>query len=370
MRTINTYITKKIIVINFIMLMAITLLLVFLQGSKYVDLVVTKGLSPSYLLLMTFLTMPSVWNEVLPITLFLSIMITWYNLLHNHELIVLQTLGLDPFTLFRPMLWSGIVTALICFILSYNLMNISYLEYNKLRAKVANSFNLKVVDDNKFTQITDDTTIYIGTNNKGGSLSNILINTVRGNKEYTIYAQTARVLKDGNSIKILLNDGSIQSSNLVTKAVDFINFKIYVFTIPHHNSPATNVNPASQNPRGLSLGRLINYGSNSHAKNAHENKIEQASFVQEATGRMSNILLALLLPIILIYFCSRASFKRGTQVKPIVQSVTAVFILKGVCIWAVFMVSSLLYVFLLFGALTGLGMLVLTLIAREHRRFA
>lgn len=453
--------------------MALTLLLTFLQGSKYVDLIVAKGLNPKYLFLMTFLTMPNIWNEVLPITLFVSILFAWYSLLHNHELVVLQTLGLDPFTMFKPMLCSGVVTSFICLLLSSTIISSSSLKYIELRNQLVNSFNVKVVDNNKFTQLTPSTTIYIGKNDKSGTLNNILINTLTKTKEYTIYAQHARVLKDNHQFKILLSDGDLQSSDLQTKAVNFMKFNFYLFSIPKPETPT--IKDELSQPRVLSLPELLHYhhwpviqnlpnpkefltftshilnraqdlvpklteGTNkdiqgndikvrnslsainwlkpvitldlpnfqiqeaqrivnilqqtpryksnnsvytkelndlgvqlqtarqmAHQAEAYLHNVSE--LIREANSRLSNLLLALVVPVILVYFFSTASFKRGTQIRPVVKSTSCVFLLKVTLMWGVFALNSYPSVFSLYGLVLLAAGFLMFRIARLHKKF-
>lgn len=347
MTILSSYLFKRVIIINTIALLGISILLLFMQATKYLEIVISKGLQLKYLLYISLLTMPSICNEILPITIFISILVAWQIMINNNEMLIMQASGLTPWKISKPVIIVGLLGSVICFIFSLFVINSSYIKFLKLRNEIQNNFNIRILGSNKFIQLTKDITIYIEKAKNNGLLENVLINNQTVDNEYTIYSQTARILTEKKILKILLNNGSLQKLDKINKTVNFVNFDFYVLTIPKNTSSSTHY--IRDTSRSLYLWELLYYKKLSFMQsiqneNPQEYKKKVNDFILEINKRFNNVVLSLFFAVTVAFFLSRSTFNRRTQFLPIFKCILTTGIVKIVCISVLTVSSNLLII--------------------------
>lgn len=331
----------------FIILFAISLLLLTLQATKFLDLIIGRGMPMKFLLYISFLSMPAAWNEVLPIGGFLSIIFTYHTLTSHNETVIMKAVGLTPFQIAKPSLIIGLVISFICFLFSLFIINYTFVSYLKLRSTLAQQFNLKIVGTNKFIQLTPNVTIYVGGSGKNGRMKNVLVDSEQPNEENTIYASYATIVKSHKSVKVLLQKGSLQKLDKKTNSLTFFNFDYYVLNvsqnIKHYKTMRTTA-------RSLYLWELIFYNHLTFMKNlkkynpaAYKYKVK--SFMVETNKRLVNIVLSFALAVIAAYFFSTFNFQRNQRYMPALKSIFSGVLLKVLCTTFLISSSSLIVIF-------------------------
>lgn len=344
MKILSTYLFKRTITINTIALFSIIILLLFMQATKYLEVVISKGLQLKYLFYISLLTMPSICNEVLPITVLISILTASQLMIKNNEMLIMQSSGLSPWKISKPIILVGLLGSFICLLFSLFIINYSYIKFLKLRDEIQNNFDIRIIGSNKFIQLTKYITIYIENAKSNGLLENILINNQTVNNEYTIYSKTARILKENYNLKILLNNGSLQKLDKVNKTVNFVNFDFYLLTIPQNKPEDSNYSRNSS--RTLYLWELFYYNKLPFMKDLKVNNpkyydLKKKDFILEINKRLNNVVLSLFFAVTAAFFLSRSTFNRNTSLLPIIKCTLTAGVVKVICISVLTVTSNL-----------------------------
>ncbi|MGV3279102.1 LptF/LptG family permease [Rickettsiales bacterium LUAb2] len=334
MNKLSRYFFSKLIINTLIILFTTTVLLIVIQSTKFLDLIIGRGMPIKYLVYITITSMPSIWNELIPIATFISIIFTWQSLLNNNETVVMQSCGLSPLQISKPTLYIGLLSSFICLLFSLFIINTSYIQYVKLSREISNNFNIKIIGTNKFIQLTPEITLYVGNTLKDGRLTNVLIDNDTPEQEVTIYTNEATVVKEKNLLKLLLKKGSIQKLDKQTKATTFVNFDFYVLNVTPKQKGTDVIRDSAKKMYlwELILFKKLKFVQDLQKNNLATYKQRVTSFTVEFNKRISNVILAISFSIIIAFFFSRSVFNRSMRFLPTIKSLLTCLIIKLFCV--------------------------------------
>jgi len=171
--------------------------------------------------------LPNILTYSLPVTFFVALSISLFNLSKENETIVLFTLGYMPkkianlFIAVASTLSLLLIINILILIPTAKQLNKNFLDYKKAEAK----FNIKATE---FGQKFDNWLVYINESEKKDTYSNIVMyqEATSKNTEKIITAQSAKI--DNNGIlKLELDNG--KAFELNEKTIEQINFnKMYI----------------------------------------------------------------------------------------------------------------------------------------------
>ena len=153
-------------------------------------------------------TIPKLLLYTMPITFFIALCITLFNLSKENELIVIFTLGYSPkkisnFFLTLAALFSilMIINIIVLIPLSKQL-NKNFLEYKRAQAK----FNIQ---ENKFGQKFSNWLVYIGKSDKKQTYKNVTLyqEETKNSAPKLILAKRAYIQNNNNKLKLILESG-------------------------------------------------------------------------------------------------------------------------------------------------------------------
>lgn len=154
--------------------------------------------------------LPQILIFTLPITFFIAVSISLYNLSKENETIVLFTLGYSPK---KIAIFFSIVSFLLTVLLIINFLILiplskqlqkNFLDYKKVEAK----FNIKATE---FGQKFSDWYVYINTIDKDKNYKNIVMYSpeTKSQKEKIITAQNAQINNQNSVLELHLDDGKV-----------------------------------------------------------------------------------------------------------------------------------------------------------------
>ncbi len=169
--------------------------------------------------------LPRTLLYTLPVTFFLALTITLFNLSRENETIVLFTLGYDPgkiarfFMFFATLLSTILLITLFILIPISKELNSNFIDYKKAQAK----FNIKA---SEFGQKFGDWFVYIDKSDDDKKYEGItLYQLPRANeKEKLILAQKAEIQSENNMLRLHLQSGAI--FDFETNELDQTNFEV------------------------------------------------------------------------------------------------------------------------------------------------
>src|SRR3977135_3323833 len=149
------------------------------QSLRLVDLIVNRGLSAAGFLSLALLILPRFFDIVLPIGAFIAVLFIFNRLTAESELVVMRSAGLSPLALARPVMILAGIGFLALMSLSAYFLPASNREFKDLQFEIRNRFVSSLLQEGRFTNLSDKLTIYAGSRHKGGQSTGILINDER-----------------------------------------------------------------------------------------------------------------------------------------------------------------------------------------------
>ncbi len=176
--------------------------------------------------------LPNILIYTLPITFFIALCISLFNLSKENETIVLFTLGYMPKKIARLFI---IVSAILSLLLIVNILvliptakqlNANFLDYKRAEAK----FNIKATE---FGQKFSDWLVYIDKSDKKDSYSGVVMyqEETTKNTEKIITSKSADIKNDNGILKLELASG--KAFEISSKKIEQVNFeKMYLKSEP------------------------------------------------------------------------------------------------------------------------------------------
>jgi len=150
--------------------------------------------------------LPQLLFYTLPITFFVAATLSLFKLSNDNEIIVLFSLGIKPFFIFRTLFWPALLLSGVMF---FNFLIIdphatvlskNFVSYKKSEAK----FNLSA---SEFGNSFGDWLLYLGKENEDGTFGKVFLFNKKQKEEILIAATKAEVINDIGILRLKLTNG-------------------------------------------------------------------------------------------------------------------------------------------------------------------
>jgi len=232
--TLYRYLTRELLTPFLLGLFIFTGLLLVGRMLKLVDMVVSKGVPVSELLLLILYLLPNFAVITIPMALLLGILLAFSRLSADSEIIAIKASGISLYRLLPPVAVIAVIAyALTAYTAIYALPKGNVAFKNLLYQVIQRRLNLNLKEQT-FNNSIPGLLIYIDKKDeKTRQLSGIMIQDERNPKEVsTIFATSGSLGMDENTRKIhlLLSDGSIHQSS-AKGSYRRLEFKEYELTV-------------------------------------------------------------------------------------------------------------------------------------------
>ena len=242
MSRFNIYIIKEILLSFFLLVSLLTGILWLGQGLRHIDLLTNDNISFVSYLSYIIMLIPKITTLTIPVSLFLTILMTLNRIRTDSELVILWASGESSSSiLLKPIL---LVTLSIFFV--YLLITISITPYslNEIRQKIieirSSGINSSILQERKFISPTDTLTIFIQERN-GNEIDNLLIHDLKNkNKPQTYIAQKGEFISNENIKLLRLYNGSIQIFNKADQRISEIEYDTYDLDLSPYSKVESN----------------------------------------------------------------------------------------------------------------------------------
>ena len=242
MSRFNIYIIKEILFSFFLLVTLLTGILWLGQGLRHIDLLTSDNISfVSYISYIVML-IPKITTLTIPISLFLTVLVTLNRIRTESELVILWASGESSASiLLKPILLISLSIFLI-----YLLITISITPYslNEIRQKIveirSSGINSSILQERKFISPIDNLTIFIQERN-GNEIDNLLIHDLKNkNKPQTYIAQKGEFISNENIKLLRLYNGSIQIFDKSDQRISEIEFNTYDLDLSPYSKVESN----------------------------------------------------------------------------------------------------------------------------------
>src|SRR5216117_1116373 len=228
MTSLDRYILRQCLSMMIFVTAALSAAVWLAQSLRLVDLIVNRGLSVALFSYLAFLILPRFLDIVLPIGAFIAVLFIFNRLISESELVVMRAAGLSPLTLSRPVLVLAGIAFVVLLSLSAYFLPASNREFKDLQFEIRNRFVSSLLQEGRFTNLSDKLTIYIGSRNERGEISGVLINDERDPQQpVTIFAERGAFADTTEGSRIILVNGNRQRYERASGKLSVLTFERY-----------------------------------------------------------------------------------------------------------------------------------------------
>jgi lipopolysaccharide export system permease protein len=212
------------------------------QALRDVDLMTSQGQSIFVFIGLTSLIIPLLLLIIAPLALMIAVAHVLNKLGNDSELIVMNAAGMPPWHLFRPFLAVGIVVSLLVAAISAYVSPWGLRQLRLWATQVRADLVSHIVQPGRFTLLDSKLTLHIRERRPNGQLLGIFIDDQREPKERaTILAEQGDILKNENSMFLVLENGSVQRHEIGQRDPAIVLFDSYAFDLSRLSNAPQNI---------------------------------------------------------------------------------------------------------------------------------
>ncbi|EBA11081.1 LPS export ABC transporter permease LptF [Roseobacter sp. CCS2] len=196
------------------------------------DQLIADGQSAGVFLEFTALSLPSVMRLALPLAAFAAAVYVTNRMSTESELTVVQATGYSPFRLARPVLYFGIIVALMMSALMHFLVPMSAARLADRQAEIAQNITARLLTEGQFLEPINGVTFYIRDITPAGELQDIFLSDTRSDAEQVTYTATkAFLVRDNDTIQLVMLDGMVQTLRTENQRLFTTTFDDFAYNI-------------------------------------------------------------------------------------------------------------------------------------------
>ena len=176
------------------------------------DQLIADGQSAAVFLEFTALSLPSVMRLALPLAAFAAAVYVTNRMSTESELTVVQATGYSPFRLARPVVYFGLIVALLMSVLMHFLVPLSSARLAEREAEISQNITARLLTEGRFLEPVRGVTFYIREITPAGELRDVFLSDNRDQDEQVTYtAARAFLVRQGDATQLVMIDGMIQT---------------------------------------------------------------------------------------------------------------------------------------------------------------
>ncbi|MGC9371175.1 MAG: LPS export ABC transporter permease LptF [Paracoccaceae bacterium] len=176
------------------------------------DQLIGDGQSALVFLEFTALALPNVIRLVLPVSAFAATVYVVNRLTSESELVVVQSMGFSSFRLARPVLFFGLLVAVLVMVLNNFLVPASRAQLAERKVEIAENITARLLTEGQFLHPAEGVTFYIRDISPDGELRNVFLSDARSASQTTTYtAERALLVPGEDGPKLVMFDGLAQT---------------------------------------------------------------------------------------------------------------------------------------------------------------
>lgn len=182
------------------------------KAVRMFDRLIGDGQSAWVFMELTALTLPGVIGMILPIASFAGVVYVTNRLSTESELTVMQATGFSPWRMARPVLYFGLIAAVMTSVLTHLLIPASRSQLENRKIEVSRNITSKLLTEGEFLHPASGVTIYIREITPEGELRNVFLSDRRNQETPVTYTSNqAYLVQEGGGTKLVMLDGLAQS---------------------------------------------------------------------------------------------------------------------------------------------------------------
>jgi lipopolysaccharide export system permease protein len=326
MTGITRYVLRQLTVGMIFVSIALACVLWLTQSLRFVELIVSKGISVWTFLKLTLLLMPTFLVVIIPISLFAVVLFTYNKLNADRELVVLRAAGFSHWTLARPAMILAGATAALGLFMTLWLIPWAVQSFRELQWGIRNDLTSVLLQEGAFNKFGSGLTIYVRSRSPEGELLGILVHDKRNpDKPVTLMAERGALVVGPAGPRVLMLNGNRQQVPQGTGQFSVLYFDSYT------------VDLASTSGAGSERFRDARERTFMELINASEAELGPADYRRakvELHQRLTSPLYSIGFTAVALAILLTAGFDRRGQTATILKAVGAMVIIQAAALGA------------------------------------
>ena len=202
------------------------------RAVRLFDRLIADGQSAWVFLELTSLSLPGLIRIVLPLSAFVAAVYVTNRMSSESELTVVQATGYSPFRLARPVVYFGLIVALMMSVLTHLLVPLSSERLALRSDEISQNLTARLLSPGKFLTPSDDVTFYIREISPTGEMLDIFISEdASPERRVTYTAARAYLVRTDGGPQLVMVDGLAQDLNTQTGRLTTTGFDDFVYDI-------------------------------------------------------------------------------------------------------------------------------------------
>lgn len=196
------------------------------------DRLIADGHSAGVFLEFSVLSLPAVILQILPMASFAAAVYVTNRMSGDSELTVVQAVGYSPWRLVRPVLFFGILMALMTALLCHVLVPKSLEQLRLREQEISGSVSARLLREGAFLHPSPGVTFYIRDITAEGELQDVFLSDRRQEDQGVIYtAERAYLLRQDDGPKLVMLSGMAQTLDRAGQSLSSTNFNDLTYDI-------------------------------------------------------------------------------------------------------------------------------------------
>lgn len=324
MTGITRYVLRQLTVGMIFVSAALACVLWLTQSLRFVEMIVTKGISTLTFLALTMLLMPTFLVVIIPISLFAVVLFTYNKLNADRELVVMRAAGLSHWALARPGLVLGIAATIVGWFMSLWLIPVSVGAFRDLQWGIRNDLTNVLLQEGAFNKFGEGLTIYVRSRTGDGELAGILVHDKRNaEKPVTLMAEHGSLVFTPTGPRVLMLNGNRQQLPRGTGQLSLLYFDSYTVDLA---TATGNDQKRTREAREMSVAELM------AAKERDMGTAEYRRAKVELHQRLTSPLYGLGFAAVALAVLLTAGFDRRGQTVTILKAIGAMVAMQAMAL--------------------------------------
>ncbi len=202
------------------------------QAVRLFDQLIADGQSASVFLEFTALSLPGVVRLALPLAAFAASVYVTNRMTTESEMVVVQATGFSPWRLARPVLYFGLIVAMLMSVLMHLLVPLSTGQLNLRKAEIAQNITARLLTEGQFLEPAPGVTVYIRDITPAGALQDVFLSDLRSDVTHVTYtAAEAYLVSTVDDVQLVMIDGLAQTLQTQTGRLFTTSFSDFAYNI-------------------------------------------------------------------------------------------------------------------------------------------
>ncbi|MCX8508181.1 MAG: LPS export ABC transporter permease LptF [Rhodobacteraceae bacterium] len=196
------------------------------------DRLISDNQSVWVFLELSALSLPTVISRMLPVAAFAAVLYATNRMAQESELVVMQATGFSPFRLARPVLFFGLIVALLMSALTHGLVPLARTRQNERNVEISENITARILTEGSFEHPAAGLTLFIRTIAPSGELLDLFLSDRRApGSETSYFARRAYLAKSQTGPKLVMLDGLAQTYDRASKRLSATKFENFTYDI-------------------------------------------------------------------------------------------------------------------------------------------